>query len=336
MVATIRTWNWDVNYAAAGGSFDAQAADLWFRFHELMRGTQGVDASGAPASAGAWSVHSSGDGAGTFGAGDNIASSANIVFAAAGNPHSWVVYQSPANFVPGGNSLYVCVDFNDAASPFSTATVVLFPGAPTVAGTNTARPTHTDETLLFNTSWFPTTVFAPRTFHGWRNDVGEILMVFSLDGTLVPEAALWLARPDAGETGIIWPAFAYAHNVSSIPNRGALGFTALQGSAQYESFWQDNTPLVGNINFSSPTAHSLTASWTNGRSNVLGAIPDAPIDIIVNSTIEAMYLGRIVDIRGAAENVPENETQDGDTDPVRRITCGELWLPIRQGVSLNL
>lgn len=336
MVATIRTWNWDVNYAVGGGSFDAQASDAWFRFHAALRGTTGVDVNGSPASAGAWTVVQSSDGTATAGAGDNISSAADIVFASAGSAHSWAVYESPSGFVPGSNRVYLIVDWADT-TPFNSASVLLAPSLPTLAGSPLLnRPTHAQSVLLANSTWFTSTTFQPRTFHAWRNGVGEFLAVFSQDGTGIPEAALWLARPDSGETGVVWPFAAFGANNTSTASRGSLGFASVGAPTQWDSFWQDSTPLVAAVNLMSSVHNGSTASWNNGRSNVSIAIPDFPLDMIWNSATEAAYTGRIVDIRATAENVPENETQDGDTDPVRRLTVGEIWVPMRQGVSLTL
>lgn len=325
MVATIRNWAFDANHTVAGGTEDAQAQDSWFRFLELLRGNVGVDSAGAATSAGAWTMHSSSDGTTTAGTGDNITASTNIVFAAAGVNHSWALLQQTF----GSRTLYLCVDFNAAASPWRTAQMIIMPSAPTTAGTLTNRPAHTDENLFLNNTFFTSAGFAPRTVHGWRSDIGEFVCAFSVDGTQIAETAIAVFRPDSGETGVIWPVITFYSSNANLSTRGALGANSFLTSNGWEGFWQDNTPLTATMQF--PTVlGSNTSFWTNGRSNIgSNAIGDAPVDVVWDSTIEAAYVGRIVDWRATPENIPSNETQDGDTDPVRRISIGEMWAPVR-------
>lgn len=324
MVATFRNWNFDPNHTVAGADEDAQAQDEWFRFHEFIRGNVGVDLNGAAAAAGAWTVYSSSDGSATAGLGNNIASSADIIFDAGGSNHSWAVYTR----VFGTRTMYLCVDWNDAATPFRSAQIVIFPGVPTVAGTLTNRPTHTNERILNNSTFHGVAGFVARTTHGWRSDGGDLLFVMSQDGTTVPETAIWVSALTGGEAATLWPVHVGSFHSTNVATGGALGASVYETGTLWDTFWQDDTPLLATKNVVLLLGQEA-GQWTNGRSNISNAIGDTQIGFVWNSTTEAGFPGVVPDIRATPSNVPDNETQDGDLDLVRRITIGHLWVPHR-------
>jgi len=104
-----------------------------------------------------WVPWGSSDGVGGFGNGDAVdrwAAITNLVWAAAGSNHSWIVL-SQAGL--GGNAA-ICIDLSSASGEICT--IVLSPAAGFGAanggadGTATARPTATDELVLLNADRF--------------------------------------------------------------------------------------------------------------------------------------------------------------------------------------
>jgi hypothetical protein len=320
MVTTIRTWSFDSNYTVAGANELEQAQSSCFRMLELLRGNVGVDASGAASPAGAWTVHSSSRGDGTVNlSGDDIAAPANIIFATGAVNHSWIVFRRTV----GGKSLHVCFDF-DTTSARDFA-MYLFPSAPTTPGTATSRPLHTNSQLLSEDTFFGTDGFVPRTCHGWRASTGEFLFLFCVNGALNPYAAVGSFDLAGGEPILPWSTVGYFAS-GTIAN-GGLKQAKVSNSPSWATFWTDDSPVNGLV-ASSPLFGNLTA-WVNGRSAASGSVPDAPIDFISNVASKAAYYGRLVDIRMACIGVPDNETQAGDTDLVRRVAVGDVWLPVR-------
>lgn len=101
---------------------------------------------------GVWTVESSGDGAGDFGAGDKWANKDDLVWDNTGNAHSWIVFRQSAT----GSEF--CVDCDSTESRRITLTWspaarygLAYGGTD---GTNTDRPTASDEvTIINNNMW---------------------------------------------------------------------------------------------------------------------------------------------------------------------------------------
>ena len=136
------TWNTSANNATTQTSANVQSQwEIWF-LAECLAGNTGW--GGSPPT-GVWSVVSSSNGT-TYGTGDNWGggtfSSANIVVAAGGTDHSWMVLKSPT--AAGSiNATYLIIDAISYTSPqisYCTAT----PGT----GSLTNAPTATDQIFL--------------------------------------------------------------------------------------------------------------------------------------------------------------------------------------------
>lgn len=82
----------------------------------------------------------------TAGAGDKILTRANLIWAAAGSPHSWWVDERP-------DGSQICVDCSNASS-INGLTVAISPGGLFAGGTTLARPTAADEFVpINNAAW---------------------------------------------------------------------------------------------------------------------------------------------------------------------------------------
>jgi hypothetical protein len=103
-----------------------------------VSGTNGPD--GAPPVGSRWTVVSSSNGT-TSGASDNWSTVADIVQAAAGVAHSWVVLQSPTA-LDGGTAWQVCIDLSSATT---TQCIIAIAKTAFTGGSTTARPTSVDE-----------------------------------------------------------------------------------------------------------------------------------------------------------------------------------------------
>jgi len=97
-----------------------------------------------------WVVKGSGNGAGSA-AMDNTdrwVAPANVIGNTAGNAHSWIVLRQTGI----ASNFELCIDMTSTV--MSSATIVISPSAGFSGGSNTARPTATDEIVLVNsTAW---------------------------------------------------------------------------------------------------------------------------------------------------------------------------------------
>jgi hypothetical protein len=137
----VKTYEFQANQVVSGGASVLIAnQNLVWAVSEGLRGngTGWTDAAnvalgGAPA--GAWTLVSS----------NTWTSAAALTFAATGVAHSWAVFQN-------ANGQQFCIDLNHATQYL--ATLVLFPTGIGTAGTGTARPSATDESVMQSQSNF--------------------------------------------------------------------------------------------------------------------------------------------------------------------------------------
>lgn len=319
MVALNRIFAFDPNFVVpVSADFTEQTRIAWFRIHEGIRGGVGVDLNGTASSAGAWTVATSSPGDGTFGAGNNILNTADIVHAAGGTNHTWGDYTPPAALIPT-KTPHLVIDFNDGSDPRSTATIVIMPSAPTTPGTATARPSHTSE-LVFSAQEFfnsVTTNVARRT-HLWRTSIGELMFQHCRDGANEAQSEIWVVRPDGGEAGLIWPLGLWYSG-------GPPSVAQLQNTSLWKAFWQDDTSVV----FSPDSNVFLWTAALAGKSNVSNAAPDFPMATKFNSASKCGFPGVIVDWRASVPSLPVGDIQNNDTDLVRRLCTGGKWSPYR-------
>src|SRR5688572_27164215 len=211
MVATVRTWGHDLNYSLVGGTLLLQYQDFWFRAIQFYL-------------AAGYSVTRSSDSAAAGAAGDGvnrIITSANIVPNSSGLAHSWIILQSPA----GASRMWILLDFLDA-SPATPDQINIYMAGSDFAtgGSITARPTSALETSAFaGAQCLSSTSVVPRRFHGWRSDVGDLVINGVTDGQGSPYWGLILAQLAEGESNLLQPWYGYAFNSTGNPGGAFAG-----------------------------------------------------------------------------------------------------------------
>lgn len=123
-----------------------------------------------------WLVVGSSNGVGSFSmAGTNYwAASGNLIWGGAGANHSWIVLKSQVIGVSGGGGLQVCFDLNQVSTPYRM-NVIVSATAGFTGGSATARPTATDEQVIFASgiAWISS---APQNnvVHVWQSTDGAV------------------------------------------------------------------------------------------------------------------------------------------------------------------
>lgn len=321
MVATLRVWNHDLNYAIVGATLLAQYQDFIFRIKQWYL-------------AAGWTITRSCDSAAAGSVGDGVdrwIASTNIVVAAAGTAHSWIIFQSPA----GTSRIFALIDCADATP--ATPDTISYVEAPTdfgVAGTTLNRPTNAQENAITNVTILSSTSVVPRTFHGWRDDQGSLFITGITNGQGSPYMGLAVAKLQFGEPALIQPWFSSLR--VSTTNPGGAFSSALGGAffgATWRAFATGGAPVTdGRV--VSPA--SETGLWVAGVSNANSRLADFAIDGMANSATLGGYFGRFIDVRLAGALTPSGASQaPQDPDAIVRKAIGSLWLPTPTGTVLQ-
>ena len=337
MVAPVRTTPvFDHNNVITQGSGETlQSQEEVFRLHQLLLGLVGVDENNVASSAGAWTLIANSDSVSLSGEDGSPATNlllapANFVFAAPGVAHTWAIYKAPDGLVAAGKELYMGIDCVSTNRGLVQTSYSIEPNTAQggTDGTLTNRPIGLAprENINFNTTWHGTAGDVDRDTHGWRNEVGEFCFIASQRGTGFPETMMWVVRPDNGEADIDYPVGLYYGHSTNALNKGAGGYANLEGSNQWDGFWQDDSIITAAILIRALYGNASTSNWPDGKSTVSSGYVDGFIDMNWNSVTESAYAGRIVDMRSSAENIVNGSDQSpGDTGLVRRVAIGELW-----------
>lgn len=183
-MALERTWS-----AQAVNQVPADETTIVLLHKSLMFAMKQFITGASPAVAGgAWTVQRSSDGT-TAGAGDNWGSSfdANkIKWHADGNARSWIVYESPDDFVQGGK-VYLLFDLIGSGSDASTHQIYHeMSSTPYTGGSVTARPSTAATPSQINNGgvlqWYSSSLGSAHKWHGTRNTHGDWAWFASKDG----------------------------------------------------------------------------------------------------------------------------------------------------------
>jgi hypothetical protein len=303
---------------------------------------------------GAWIVRGSSDSV-TANSSDNWAAEADIVNDVPGSPHSWIVLESPAGMLPGGNFIQFTID-NDkdtvGGNPgteesriYSTTNVNAFDVS---TGTTTARPARftgvgteyevtsgaaTDPQWLENDP-----VLNPHRLHMVRNHRGEFVIIVSDDVVTGLANWYWMCliadRPTSS-----------THNypVGTIAKRSTFGIS--QSSSTVAGAWSlqgwTDSGVTMNSGFLMHGIHGL-ASMVDARNDDYngGLIDQYVLDASSNSTSPSQIgqIGRVADsdIRGAGNQTgagPDSELDlNPGADPQRYVKINGIYLPIDNGL----
>ena len=160
--SVINTWRFNVSQSVSGASPAAMRQSLLLALvNSLLGSGSWTDASGVASSVTTpWDVVSSSDSV-TASAVNHWDSASDLVWAAEGVAHSWIVLRNP-NFFGTSNPLYMLINCNPSGT--QNATIMMsFSRAGYTGGSITARPTATDEHIVRPVAGSVTTA-------GWQGD----------------------------------------------------------------------------------------------------------------------------------------------------------------------
>ena len=145
--SVLNTWRFNVSQSISGANSSAyRQALLLALVNSLLGSGSWTDAAGVASSISTpWDVVTSSDSV-VAGAGNHWDSASDLVWAAEGNAHSWIVLRNP-NFFGVSNPLYMLINCNPA-STINATLMVSFSRAGYTGGSITARPTATDEHIV--------------------------------------------------------------------------------------------------------------------------------------------------------------------------------------------
>lgn len=188
-----------------------------------------------------WTVVSSSNGTGTAGNSDNWTSTANIVWAASGSNHSWIVLAQSGI----GSGFQLCIDLCSGTK--SNATISFSPNAGFTGGTATAGPTATDEVFLIGTAHNSAGAFLG-TLNGSSCFQAELHAIQSTDGQCT---RFWLETCSSNEITSFFALFDKPNN----PVTGSPGW-----ANPCVGIWSTTLMSMANFNVSS-------ANGCKGRAN---------------------------------------------------------------------
>jgi hypothetical protein len=158
----INTWRFNVSQSISGANSSAFRQSLLLAIvNSLLGAGSWTDAAGVASSvSGPWDVVSSSDSV-VADASNRWDSSTDLVWAAEGVAHSWIVLRNP-NFFGTSNPLYMLINCNPG-STINATLMMSFSRAGYTGGSITARPTATDEHIVRPVAGTVTTA-------GWQGD----------------------------------------------------------------------------------------------------------------------------------------------------------------------
>lgn len=198
----IKTWQFQVNNQVVAQGTSLATGRLMMRsIKNALTGTGAWTDSngGAVAQTNPMTVTGSNNGAGTFGNNDNIdrwTTDANLVWAAAGVNHSWIVLKF------GGSNVQICIDLNSATN--TVATMVISVAAGFTGGTATARPTATDENVIGSVvGWGMSTADSTCRWHVMKSSDGLAYRVVIC--RTAATVGFWQFERVNNRIGAFWP-----------------------------------------------------------------------------------------------------------------------------------
>lgn len=332
-MSTSRTWYSDVNYALPTYASQAEisVASLWTLQALLTRqisspfnGALGT----APASA-AWTCEGSSGYSGSpatwTGALDTVNRwgesylAANILNAATGTNHSWIVLKSPAGIASNG-PYYLLLDFNSASRGNATLS---YSRTAFTGGSATTAPTSTDSTTFATGAVISNTAVVPYFASITRDTYGSFWFALCGAGQGVATAMGLCSLDDLAvtDTWRVWAAFYWAtsgvalsgvqnatvgYNANTLFGRSLAGNVAVatttKGIGRTADRWSDLTavPSSGTRHMALPlVVYPATAGYIGYR----GKFPDTYVvgsgkalnSVSPSSTsIETIYAGSVL------------------------------------------
>jgi len=236
---------------------------------------------------------------------DRWTTSANIVKATSGSPHSWIVLRQTGI----ATNFELCIDANHPVAYIGS--IIVSPSAGFTGGTTTARPTATDEIVLISTTTWSSNADTQHQVHAWQSTDGACTIVQVWRGGSAQPTFLMFVKPNDPPTGWSNPSLSVA-----------LGNNGGGISAPLTTFWASagSPPVrargsVGtiNVNFggeAATTGGNLAVISMNAASAFSGEWPFYPVGATTFTSPDTSRLGVVPDLWWKA-----NAVLDGDTFP---------------------
>lgn len=246
---------------------------------------------------------------------------ANIVNAAAGSAHSWIVMVSPIGWLPNSGQIRVTLDCI-APTPDTTPQLwqVYFQNASHGAtGTNTDRPPAVGtETAILTVGQdiipWPTAVAGRYTT--WTTARGDVMMIIKPQGVMEARFAFILtANTDTdggGEGDNRFYFFAHDSNTAGILTAANLGNT---------SACRGLSPGGSNADASAAESSIWNVTLWSGGISGGGQTVAVPIDLYANVAVRGRPLGSVIDIYAVPTTLPAGTLDDAETGQTYRRIC---------------
>jgi hypothetical protein len=292
----VKTWNYDVNklYATTGTA----TTD----YQQTLRGIK----NSLKAFASGWTVVGSSNSV-TAGldATDRWSTNGDLVWAAAGNAHSWIVLKQTGL----ATNFQLCIDLNNA-SP-SAISMVASPNAGFTGGSTTARPTATDEIAALSQDNWITSGFVTFTarVHAWQSNDGQCTRVVGHIGG-VPTLFWIFDKAQAPVTG-------WTYAVVAGASKGADG---TNGVLRYADWWSASSWLGGRTPNGTFNAY-LSCEGFNGAAFGANLViqneldsnwPLVPMAIVSTTAGSRGRLGSVFDLWYGSTAIGEGDTYPDD------------------------
>jgi hypothetical protein len=233
----------------------------------------------------------------TAGAGNNIASTADIVYANAGTAHSWAVYVEPSL----GNLRFV-IDFNTNAAAPQAVTLCRCQSGGYSGGSITARPTATVAAREVAVAW---------NMVGWGAPVAGFI---NYEYSLSQSVGIFFTKSAGATTSSSWVMI----------DRPAAADPIADGNRDWYMPYGATPDSASTVipNYDGTAGSSLSALWTEAASfgfTTTGVPSDGrprlwPVHVGVNSgsSVSARCLGASQLLMGTVSGTPFNETDPDD------------------------
>jgi len=313
--APTRTWTCSWNNVPSQATLDAQAKAVLYAWKENYK-SAGWTCEGSSSRAAAGM-----DGT------DRWASAANLVWAAAGAAHSWIVLKSPTNYPSSGKNVYVLLACSTGASSQHLINAG-HASAPYTGGSTTADPTAPTNSRAYANKQILQATLANSKWHTLRNTVGDVLNFASVDNSGVAlHANGCLQSAPTAESGDTFPVIA----IMAYTSTGALTAALMQNTGHHAIFWTDGTVISVNVSGVAipqmPTAPALNYFGLSG-SNISNAYPRFPAFLHSGQSNKTAFRGTLVDVAmgPGGSTVPTGVTDPYSGTPVYALV-GEFWVP---------
>lgn len=297
-----KTWQFNVNQAVTSvGVLNTDCQNTVFRIKQSLIGF-----GSSP-----WTVVKSSNSS-TTGASDLWVTAANLI-SVNGSPHSWIVLQQAGTT---GGPTQICIDLN--SNQYYNFSLILSPAAgfTLTAGTTSARPTASDESVVFNSGQFTSSSPISTVVHAMMSTTGENTRVFifnagALGGSFMIENLV--------DSTIANRAVATA---KSGPMAVATYFNAAAWSGRFGSLVC--TMFTGTEAYNAAT---VAAANAGAISNITNAYPITPLSAHSETVLCKGRLGRFSDLWFGSTGVATGSTYPTSPNDKEFIHINPFVLP---------